>query len=196
MEHILHHLSCIKPCKEWDVPINWCRVSSMTNMTKATTLMILSTWVMLAIVVTQKFIDEHDQKTTDDHDDWQHLRLTSGVLNTTTLFHTILKYCFVSFLTIWLFYSMVVRTPHFTPQNDRSFLVGKHPMGLLGKPTSLGNPHISSLDVWITTVWMWSFFLWTGLDGGRSQKAGELNAGCESGGQTFDWLLCFGFPED
>ena len=34
MEEILHHLGCIKPCKEWDIrsinwPINWCRISSI-----------------------------------------------------------------------------------------------------------------------------------------------------------------------
>ncbi len=29
MEEILHHLGCIKPCKQWDkLPINWCRISS------------------------------------------------------------------------------------------------------------------------------------------------------------------------
>ena len=30
MEDILHHLSCIKPWKEWDkLPINWCSISSI-----------------------------------------------------------------------------------------------------------------------------------------------------------------------
>ena len=32
MEEILHHLGCIKPCKEWDkLPINWCRISSINS---------------------------------------------------------------------------------------------------------------------------------------------------------------------
>ncbi len=32
MEEILHHLGCIKPCKEWDKPpINWCRISSINS---------------------------------------------------------------------------------------------------------------------------------------------------------------------
>ena len=32
MEEILHHLGCIKPCKQWDkLPINWCKISSINN---------------------------------------------------------------------------------------------------------------------------------------------------------------------
>ena len=32
MEEILHHLRCIKPCKEWDIyHINWCRISSINS---------------------------------------------------------------------------------------------------------------------------------------------------------------------
>ena len=32
MEEILHHLGCIKPCKKWDnLPINWCRISSINS---------------------------------------------------------------------------------------------------------------------------------------------------------------------
>ena len=32
MEEILHHLGCIKPCKQWDkVPINWCRIFSINS---------------------------------------------------------------------------------------------------------------------------------------------------------------------
>ena len=32
MEEILHHLGCIKPCKEWEKPpINWCRISSINS---------------------------------------------------------------------------------------------------------------------------------------------------------------------
>ena len=34
MEELLHHLWCIKPCKTWDkVPINWCRISSISSIT-------------------------------------------------------------------------------------------------------------------------------------------------------------------
>ena len=32
MEEILHRLRCIKPCKQWDeLPINWCRISSINS---------------------------------------------------------------------------------------------------------------------------------------------------------------------
>ena len=31
MEEILHHLGCIKLCKWWDKPINWCRISSINS---------------------------------------------------------------------------------------------------------------------------------------------------------------------
>ena len=32
MEEILHHLGCIKPCKQWDIyHINWCRISSINS---------------------------------------------------------------------------------------------------------------------------------------------------------------------
>ena len=32
MEEILHHLTCMKPCKEWDIyHINWCRISSINS---------------------------------------------------------------------------------------------------------------------------------------------------------------------
>ena len=34
MAEILHHLGCIKPCKEWDkLPINWCRISAINSRT-------------------------------------------------------------------------------------------------------------------------------------------------------------------
>ena len=33
MEEILHHLGCIKPCKQWDKqPINCCRISAINSM--------------------------------------------------------------------------------------------------------------------------------------------------------------------
>ena len=33
MDEILHHLVCIKPCKQWDkLPINWCRILSINSM--------------------------------------------------------------------------------------------------------------------------------------------------------------------
>ncbi len=36
MEEILHHLGCIKPCKQWDIyHINWFRISSI-NSSKST----------------------------------------------------------------------------------------------------------------------------------------------------------------
>ena len=32
MDEILHHLGCMKPCKEWDkLPTNWCRISSINS---------------------------------------------------------------------------------------------------------------------------------------------------------------------
>ena len=35
MEEILHHLGCIKHCKWWDeLPINWCRISSINSIFK------------------------------------------------------------------------------------------------------------------------------------------------------------------
>ena len=34
LEEILHHLGCIKPCKQWDeLPINWCGISSINSKT-------------------------------------------------------------------------------------------------------------------------------------------------------------------
>ena len=45
--------------------------------------------------------------------------------------------------------------PHFTPQNDH-FLVGK-PMGQLGKPTILGNPHICITNPFTYFTWTNSF---------------------------------------
>ena len=39
MEEILHHLGCIKPCKKWDnLPIKWCRISSINSITIITSL--------------------------------------------------------------------------------------------------------------------------------------------------------------
>ena len=33
MEEILHHQTCMKPCKNWDIHhINWCRISSTNSM--------------------------------------------------------------------------------------------------------------------------------------------------------------------
>ena len=33
MEEILHHLGCIKPCKQWEkLPANWCRILPSTVM--------------------------------------------------------------------------------------------------------------------------------------------------------------------
>jgi len=32
LEEILHHLTCMSPCKEWDIyHINWCRISSINR---------------------------------------------------------------------------------------------------------------------------------------------------------------------
>ncbi len=35
MEELLHHLGCIKPCKQWDeLPMNWCRIWVINSMTR------------------------------------------------------------------------------------------------------------------------------------------------------------------
>ena len=44
MEETLHHLECIKPCKQWDiVDINWCRISSINSFTNPPTNTLLGT---------------------------------------------------------------------------------------------------------------------------------------------------------
>ncbi len=38
MEEILHHLGCIKPCKQWEkLRLNWCRISSINRIDLLTT---------------------------------------------------------------------------------------------------------------------------------------------------------------
>ena len=33
MEEMVHHLGCVKACKQWDkLHINWCRISSISSM--------------------------------------------------------------------------------------------------------------------------------------------------------------------
>ena len=35
MEEIMHHLTCMKPCKQWYIyHINWCRISSINSISK------------------------------------------------------------------------------------------------------------------------------------------------------------------
>ena len=52
MEEILHHLGCIKPCKQWDkLPINWFRISFVNS----TMIMRTRVWVQYEYMFSTAF---------------------------------------------------------------------------------------------------------------------------------------------
>ena len=70
MEEILHHLTCMKTCKQWDIyHINWCMIFSINSMTgccllfsgkrKSSTSRLISSWIwwIATYVPSGKYID-------------------------------------------------------------------------------------------------------------------------------------------